>query len=80
MKIEINQKVLHFRGMIKIIPRQSKITKGSKNIGRFVLVRILRPMRIPMMVAHSAGISGRENIGNCLGLGLLCCYSVLYTF
>jgi hypothetical protein len=69
----ISHTVRTFEGRIKVIPKNTAITIGKKRTDRFTLVRKVWPMRIPMMVAHSAGTRGRENISSFLCfLGLLC--------
>jgi hypothetical protein len=49
-------------GMTNVIPRNNKMTKRKKKTGRFTPASRVWPMRIPMMVQHSAGTRGRENM------------------
>lgn len=66
MNMAIKEKGRALKGMKKVIPRHNKMARGSKITGGAMLVRMLWPIKMPMIVAHSAGTRGRENISSFL--------------
>ena len=51
------------RGWIrKVAPKHRRMTEGTSNTGRLTSFRTQCPIRIPAMVAPTAGTRGRENI------------------
>lgn len=51
-----------FGGIRKVMPRHTSMNEGMTNTGRLTPLRNQCPIRIPAMVAHTAGTRGRENI------------------
>ena len=49
-------------GITNVIPKDIEIRTGRRRLGTLASVRKVRPIRIPEMVAPSAGTRGRENI------------------
>jgi hypothetical protein len=51
-----------FEGIRKVIPRHRSMTEGRTNTGRLTPLRSQCPIRIPTIVAATAGTRGRENM------------------
>jgi hypothetical protein len=51
-----------FEGIRKVVPKHRSITEGRTNTGRLAPLRSQCPIRIPTIVAATAGTRGREDI------------------
>jgi hypothetical protein len=51
-----------FAGIRKVIAKHRSMTEGRTNTGRLTPLKSQCPIRIPTIVAATAGIRGRENI------------------
>lgn len=61
-KMAMSHAVRTVVGITNVIPKYTAIRTGKRRLGTLASVRKVRPIRIPEMVAPSAGTRGRENI------------------